>query len=188
IMAVGAIGNLAAQKGKISQSERAFIQNYLKITQEELVETLAKVGDDIWNKRPADGGWTVAECMEHIITAEGAIFMQLTKSLEAEANNELSTKAQDGWLLAKIADRGVKVNTPLPPAGNGKSKSEMLAEFESSRSNIAEFLEDKSLQLRNHFGRSPYGPADAYQLLIVIAGHSMRHTSQIVEILSELES
>ena len=177
-----------AQKGTISTEEGIFIKNYLNITADNLLATLEKVEADEWNKRPEKGGWTIAECTEHIILAEAALWQQIQAALAQEADNTLSTKEIDGWLLAKVTDRGVKVQTPLNPKGNGKTKTEMVSEYKASRKKILGLLKDTNLPLRNHFGRSPYGAADAYQLFIIIAGHSMRHDLQINEILAAIGS
>lgn len=173
-------GPLTGQSGKISKEERAFLVDYLKVTQQDLISTLHDLSETEWLAKPADGGWSPAECMEHIVQAEKAVFMQVKKALEAPAGTD-DLSARDGWLLSKIADRGNKVITPLPPAGREQSKTKLIEAFEASRSTIYSFLENKKLPLRTHYGKSPYGKADAYQLMLVIAGHGMRHTNQILE-------
>ncbi len=186
LLATFASNKSFGQKGKISNDERTFILDYLKITEDNLLETLINTSEEQWNYKPANGGWSVAQCMEHIIIAENAVFQQLKTAMAAEADHSLNTKHEDGWLLAKVSDRGVKVNTPLPPASKTIDRNEMMVALKDSRKTIRNYLEDKSLPLRTHFGKSPYGPADGYQLLIVIAAHSMRHHAQILEVLNEL--
>lgn len=171
---------MSAQSGKISKEDRSFLVDYLEVTQQDLLHTLNDLSEAEWLAKPADGGWSPAECMEHIVQAEKAVFMQVKKALrEPGGSDDLS--ARDGWLMCKITDRGNKVNTPLPPSGKEQSKTKLIAAFNASRKEIFSFLGDKKLPLRSHYGKSPYGKADAYQLLLVIAGHSMRHTNQILE-------
>lgn len=169
-----------AQSGKISKEERVFLINYLETTQTELLTAVNEIGESEWLAKPADGGWSPAECMAHILMAEQAVFKQVKKALANPAGTD-DLKARDGWLLSKITDRGNKVKTPLPLVMKNPSKSEMLVAFNASRKSIYDFLAHKKLPLRQHYGRSPYGKVDAYQLFIVIAGHSMRHTNQILE-------
>lgn len=171
---------LMAQSGKISKEERVFLINYLQTTQAELVTTVSEMSESDWQAKPAEGGWSPAECMAHILMAEQAVFKQVKKALASPAGKE-DLKARDGWLLSKITDRGTKVKTPLPLVMNNSSKSEMLTAFNTSRKSIYDFLANKKLPLRQHYGRSPYGKVDAYQLLVVIAGHGMRHTNQMLE-------
>lgn len=179
LLAFGLV-QLHGQSGKISKEERAFLVNYLKVTQADLIAIVNNLSEAEWLAQAADGGWSPAACMEHIVQAEKAVFMQVKKALESPAGEE-DLSLRDGWLLSKITDRGNKVQTPLPPSGKESSKAKLLEAFEASRREIYSFLEDKKLPLRNHYGKSPYGKADAYQLLIVLAGHGMRHTNQILE-------
>lgn len=174
------IFQLSAQSGKISKEDRSFLVNYLEVTQQDLLQSLNDLSEAEWLTKPADGGWSPAECMEHIVQAEKAVFMQVKKALKEPAGKD-DLSARDGWLMCKITDRGNKVQTPLPPSGKEQSKTTLIAAFNASRAEILRFLEDKKLPLRTHYGKSPYGKADAYQLMLVIAGHSMRHTNQILE-------
>lgn len=176
---------LHGQAGKISKGEYTFLVNYMKVTQADLIKTVQDLSDVEWHAQPADGGWSPAMCLEHIVQAEKAVLAQVKKALAGPAGEE-DLSLRDGWLLSKITDRGNKVKTPLPLSGKVSSKTKLLAEFEASRAAIYAFLADKKLPLRNHYGKSPYGRADAYQLLLVLAGHGMRHTNQILETVSLL--
>ena len=172
----------------ISMEEKIFLTNYLQQTQSDLTETIYSLSDQEWAYRPEDGGWTIKECLEHIIQTEVLVFEQIKKALKEPADPAQSTKQLDAWLIAKVSDRGVKVKTPLPQKPSQKTKADLLSEFEKSRPNIAQFLEKDKMPLRAHFGKSPYGPADAYQLFLVISAHTMRHHHQIIEILNEVRS
>ncbi len=51
---------------------------------------------------------------------------------------------------------------------------------------ISEFIRTTQLDLRNHFRIFPApGEVDMYQVLLVMAAHNQRHTSQMVEVLAE---
>ncbi len=177
-----------SKKGKISEEELTFLNDFMDASINELTETLNKVGEEEWNVQPQDGGWSAAHCMEHMLLAEIALFGQIKAALAEPANNEMSTRQKDAWLITRIADRGVKVKTPLPPKGNGKSKDQMLAELKAHRNEVKKFLKNRDLELRNHFGKSPYGPADCYQIFLVMAAHTLRHSAQINEVLNEIQA
>lgn len=170
----------------LSKEERAMLVNFLQETEKNLADELREITQEQWTYRPADGGWTPAECMSHILLAELALFDQVRQALREPAKRELSTKHQDAWLIGKVSDRGTKVKTPLPPKEVDRSPQEMLAEFLEVRKDIDTFLQDKRLPLRHHFGRSPYGPADAYQIFLVLSAHTMRHHHQIKEVIAEM--
>ena len=174
-------------QGTISKEEHRFITDYLKRTEADMIYTLRGIDERIWTKKSSTDSWSPAECAEHVLLAERGLMAQIKKALAGESGQD-DLRANDAWLIGKISDRGVKVQTPLNPKHGQIKKEEVIRELQASRAEILEFLKDDSLGLRNHYGRSPYGKADVYQLLIVVAGHSMRHTAQIQEILNALKS
>lgn len=175
---------LLAQNGRISKQEQLFLLDYLELTKTNIINTLNDLDESQWTYKPAGGGWSIQECTEHILLAEEAVFGQVQQALTAEANNDLSTKNKDAWLISKISDRSTKVKTPLEPNGDLRSKSDAIKALTTSRAELEKYLRNDKLELRNHFGKSPYGSADAYQLFLVIAAHSMRHHSQMMEVLA----
>jgi hypothetical protein len=48
---------------------------------------------------------------------------------------------------------------------------------------VLNYIQQTPLEtFRNHISDSPFGPVDAYQSMLFIAGHSARHTLQIEDI------
>ncbi|XOV94356.1 MAG: DinB family protein [Bacteroidota bacterium] len=179
-----AMYELKAQ-GTIDQTERSFITSYLQVTFEETKKILESTDDNLWNYQPKDEGWTIGECMEHIVLAEKAVFMQVKAALKGEADQEKSLKRRDGLVISYAVDRGKKVITPLPPESVSMDQMGYLEAFRLSRQEIMSFLANESLELRSHFGKSPFGEVDAYQLILIIAAHGQRHTAQMKEIIGE---
>ncbi|MEQ9403415.1 MAG: DinB family protein [Cyclobacteriaceae bacterium] len=176
------------QNGKISSEERLLIKNSMTLATSQLVETLSKLSEDEWTRRPADGGWTVAECMEHIVMAMPRQLTQLEQTLAQPADNANDLKGNDAFVWMKILDRGVKFKTPLPPKSGNLSKAELLKTYEETASRFLKMLDDKGAQWRNHFGQTPFGQADGYQLMILVPGHILRHHSQILEVLNDIRT
>ncbi len=177
-----------SQKGRISDSEREFLENNYWTTTKLLESTLEGLSEADWKRRPASGGWSVAETMEHIILAMPAQLKGLQKALASESDQQVDLSSRDGWLLSKIADRGVKVKTPLEPEGAAMTKAEMLKVYQENGERFLEILSDRKTAFRHFYGQSPYGEVDAYQLMIFIPGHIQRHLSQIEEILRGFRS
>ena len=122
--------------------------------------------------------------MHHILTAEQGLFQNIKALLEQAPKDGSHLKKNDAWLIGKINDRGRKVKTPLDNHPEVMPREQAIAAFKNSREQIIEFLQNEQLPLRNHIGKSPYGPADTYQLFLVIAAHGLRHHAQILEVLS----
>ncbi|MEM8969807.1 MAG: DinB family protein [Bacteroidota bacterium] len=173
-----------SQDGTVSEFERTFLIDYLERTQSDMLELVTSLDEKTWSTKPSDGGWSVGEIVEHITSAENAVFGSIQEALAAPAQ-DMNLRKNDAWLLSKVNDRGVKVSTPLPTQESNKSKEEVLKEYKNTRAETLKFLSNDELPLRNHFGKALYGSADAYQLFLIIGGHNMRHTAQITETLDE---
>ncbi|MCR9253491.1 MAG: DinB family protein [bacterium] len=168
-----------------NDAEIEFLFNYLDESYNHLSSTLSAIDDDLWTYKPKDGGWSIAECVDHIWVAENGIFMGMQKSLEADADNSKNLKPRDGLVVTFVSDRGKVTNTPLPAPAPSMTKEEFMKSLADSRMQIKEFLTNNRDQLRNHFGQAPFGEVDTYQLGLVVAGHGMRHTAQIKQIIGE---
>ncbi len=173
------------QEGTINDTERDFLRNYLNVSLEMTKQALQDVDKELWAYKPSGGGWSIGECMEHIMLAENALFKQVQGSLQKPANNDKFLARKDGFVITKTTDRGKKVTTPLKPQTVSMSKKQYIKTLENSRETIISFIQDPAVELRNHFGKSPFGEVDTYQLILIIAGHGMRHTAQIQEVIEE---
>ena len=174
-----------AQPGLINSTELDFLQNYLQASLGETQKVLSTIDDSLWLYRPRSGGWSIAECMEHIMLAEEAVFEQLKKALSDDAVEGRSLRNRDGLVITFAVDRGKKVKTPLPPKTISATRQEYLEALKKSRTEIVAFLSNPGLPLRSHFGRSPFGEVDAYQLALIIGAHGLRHTAQMKEVIGE---
>lgn len=177
-----------AQTGTISEQERIFLLNNWEVTKAELMATIEKVSESEWTKRPSDSGWSVAECFEHIVIAMPAQMGGAQQSLNKNAEPEKDLRHLDGFLLSKMTNRGTAFPTPLPPREGDISKADLLKRFSELDKQLKAMINDKSAAYRTHFGPSPFGEADSYQLLLLTSGHVLRHTFQIQEVLRELNS
>ena len=177
-----------AQTGTITEHERTFLLENWEVTKSELITSLEKVSEENWTKRPADGGWSVAECFEHIVIAMPAQMGGIRQSLKKAANKTKDLSHLDGYLLSRMTNRGTAFPTPLPPREGDISKADLLKRFTELERQFLTMANNENASYRNHFGPSPFGEADAYQLLLLTSGHVLRHTFQIQEVLKEINS
>ena len=180
--------SFSAHSQTMSDSERLFIVDYLERTQYDLLQSLDSVDEKSWYQVPADGGWSIAQIVEHIVMAEQAVFNGAAEALKQSPEELMDLRANDAWLLSKINDRGRKVTSPLVPSGEMKSKETLIRRFKEVRANTLNYVQTTQDKVRAHYGTSPYGPADVYQLLMVIGGHNMRHNAQVLETLEEIQT
>ena len=91
----------------------------------------------------------------------------------------------DEDLYKAIASRTNKVQTSeafKPEQAPWKTTAEALEAFKEKRSALIKYTKTTTDDLRNHVGQTPLGYLDAYQMLILLAAHTKRHTMQIEEI------
>ena len=58
-------------------------------------------------------------------------------------------------------------------------------QFKAKRKESIKFVKSTDQDLRNHYYEFPFGLVDTYQVMLFMAGHSIRHTEQIKEIMTQ---
>jgi hypothetical protein len=144
-----------------------------------------------WNFKPAPERWSVAECSEHIALSEGYIFGFVSeKIMKAPANPEKreAAKGKDEVLVKMLQDRSHKATAPEPldPAKHGAmTPEESVKLFLDGRAHTIEYVKTTQEDLRDHLFDHPVpaiGTLDSYQWILLISGHTRRHTAQILEV------
>ena len=131
--------------------------------------------------KPADGGWSALECVEHVATAETRMFRRLTQSVAVE--EELSREREPA-LYTRLATRGRKFEAPehVRPTGRYATFGEAVGAFLDARERTVKWLDSCDFDLRRRSVVHPLlGPASAYELILIMAAHPARHARQIQE-------
>ena len=91
--------------------------------------------------RPAPAQWSVLDCVEHIVVAEGRFLGWLQNPSADEAPP--MDKPKEAKLLLGVASRSQRVNAPEPvhPTGRFATLAEALAQFDATRANSIRFAE-----------------------------------------------
>lgn len=143
-----------------------------------------------WNFKPAPDRWSVAECAEHIALSEDFIFGfvtdQVMKSPAAPEKRD-AVKGKDDLIVKILQDRSHKAKAPEPidPTKRPMPPEDSVKQFLASRAHTIEYMKTTQDDLRNHFADHPapaIGTLDAYQWILLISGHTRRHTLQILEV------
>lgn len=167
--------------------DKAFLLDYFQKTSDNLLKNLNGLSEAQLQFKPAPDRWSVGQCVEHIILTEEMLFGMTAKLMQKAGNperkEEIKVNEQD--LIKGIIDRSQKVQAPkeLQPKGSYSSATAAVEAFKAQRDIVIEYIEKSSVKaLRDHVTDSPFGPVDAYQSLLFIAGHCARHTVQIEEV------
>ncbi|HEV2688748.1 MAG TPA: DinB family protein [Bryobacteraceae bacterium] len=177
---------LAADGGAMNDAERAFLVSQMEQSKKAFLASIEGVTAAQWKFKPAPTVWSVAECAEHIILAEDYLFGASQGILkgEAVARPATSSAEQDQKLAAMVGDRSKKATAPEPivPSGKFNTPEEAAKAFTERRDKSLAYARSTTDELRTHVTKGPLGMMDAYQMLLLMATHTGRHTAQIREV------
>ena len=173
----------------ISKKERKYGTTLMKDTKNDILKSIKGLSDAQLDFRAAPDKWSVKECVYHIAGAEKLLWSLLEGTMKAPANPEKRTeiKVTDEQFVKMMEDRSMKAQAPEPiqPKNTGyKSLDEALDDFKKNRAEHIQYLKTTTEDLRNHVVQLPFGYIDCYQLCLMIAAHSNRHTQQLKEVIA----
>jgi uncharacterized damage-inducible protein DinB len=188
ISILSALPAMAADGGALNDAERAFLIEQMEMSKKAFLASISGISEAQWTFKPAPNVWSVQECAEHIVLSEtfiSGLAQQLMKT-PAVDRPEKSNAEFDHQLATMIQDRSHKATAPEPidPAGRASTLTPEGAAkaFSEKRAQNEEYVKTTSDELRTHVGPGPVGPMDAYQVLVLMATHTARHTAQIKEV------
>jgi hypothetical protein len=168
--------------------ERQLVVDQLTASQERLLGLVRGLTTDQWAFRPAEGRWSIGECVEHVVRVENRVLGLIAKKLQEgapEPEKRDTSRAKDALVAQAIPDRTIRREAPEPvrPTGQWPDANELLAEFERTRQRTTEFAATTQGDLRSYFvPHMALGELDCYQWLLVLSLHGARHAQQIEEI------
>jgi hypothetical protein len=172
----------------VSQADKDRALAYLESTKKGVVDATRGLSDVQWNFKPAPDRWSIAEVMEHLAAAEDMIRgmdqEQVMKSPAIAPRDPAELKKIDDGVLAQVPDRSRKISAPEPlkPTNRFGSPADAEKHFLESRAVTEQYLKTAT-DLRGHAIDSPMGvKLDGYEWILLIAGHTERHTKQMLEV------
>lgn len=171
----------------LSGKERKSAIGLMKDTKSDVFKCVKGLSNAQLNFKPDPDRWSVKECVYHIAISEKNLWDLLEKAMKSQPNPEKRTeiKITDDDLIAGLESRNTKVKTieTLEPKNTPyKSVNEALESFKNNRNDHIKYMKLTTEDLRNHVVQMSFGWLDCYQLCLMIAAHSNRHTKQIDEV------
>jgi hypothetical protein len=177
-----------AAEGAMTEAERAYLLEQLETSKSGMIASIQGLTDAQWKFKPAPNVWSVQECAEHIILAEEYILngAQQVLKLPAVPRLDSATAEADRKLVAGVQDRSKKATAPeaIVPGAKFATPADAIREFTARREKTIAYVKSTNDDLRVHAAPGPAGKMDAYQFLLLLASHSVRHTLQIKEVQS----
>src|SRR5580704_16351263 len=175
----------------LTQEERDRAVAELEGSKKAFLDATKGLSTAQWSFKAAPERWSVAECSEHIALSEGFIFGLVSERImKAPANPEKrdAARGKDELIIKMMQDRSHKATAPEPidPAKHGiMAPEESVKLFLDNRGHTIEYIKTTQEDLRDHLSDHPVpaiGMLDGYQWIMLISGHTRRHTLQILEV------
>jgi hypothetical protein len=184
---LAALGTLAAEP--LSQRDRDYAMSALHASRKALIDAAGRLSEAQAKFKAGPDRWSIFEITEHLAMTESFLkgyALSTLKTPAAPEKREL-VKGKDEAMLKGVTNREQKVQAPAPlaPKATFASVAAALDAFQAERMKTIQYVESTSDALRDHFVDKfgPTGaPADAYQILLLLAGHTDRHVAQILEV------
>jgi DinB family protein len=177
-----------ASEPTMSAEERAKAIKLLKDSEQETLGALEKLSDEQLKFKAAPDKWSILDICEHILLGEGLIFGAVDRALATQPNPEweTKTKGKTEFVEKAVVNRTVKVKAPEEIVPSGKlTREEIIAKYKEVRGKTLKFTEETQLPLKSHTLEHPFpvfGTLNAYQWLLYVPLHNMRHNLQIAEV------
>jgi len=174
----------------MNDTDRASLLALLDEGSKALEDSTAGLSEEEAARRPARGGWTIAEVVEHVATSEEQMFIALTQRFR-----ELPEARQDAGNEKKIldaaTDRTRKFTSPEAsrPRGRFPSLAAALDHFRACRARAVNYVRECRDDQRRRTIKHPLaGVVTGYEYLLILARHPARHAAQIREHRSTISS
>ncbi len=170
----------------LTQKERDSLVQHLQKTRQAFLDSIAGVSDAQWTFKAGPDRWSIAEVAEHIAVSETTILQLVTDQiLKAPPTPANPNPIADEKLLALLQDRTSKFQAPemLKPTNRWATRDALTKDFMAARDKTMTYVKTTTDDLHGHSGPHPvFKMLDGYQWVLLISGHSARHTAQIEEV------
>jgi hypothetical protein len=170
----------------LTQADRDKLIQDLEHSRQVFLAAIADVRTEAqWNYKPAPDRWSVGECAAHIIAAEDYFRTNIAEALKSPPlPAQQQSNAGDAVISNMIRNRTQKFKAPGPlePAGKVTPKSQTIAAFEATRAKTLDYIRTTPDPLREHGSGTPPQVTSAYQMVLMLSGHTERHTAQLLEV------
>ena len=164
-------------------NDKSTLLAHLEHGPQALAAAMEGVTEEMAARVPNAGAWSLLGCVEHVAIVEQYLFARLAEAQPSP--DPVGHRGREARILARGPDRTTKVAAPenAHPTGRYNTLSEAWESFLKARSATILFVESNTADLRALATTHPViGPVNAFEMLLMIAIHPLRHAHQIEEI------
>jgi hypothetical protein len=170
----------------LTQQERDSLLKHLQQTREAFLGSISGLSEAQWTFKAGPDRWSIAEVAEHIAISETTILHLVTDQImKGPAVPRNPDSVSDEKLLGWLLDRTSKFQAPeiLKPTHRWPTRDALTKDFIAARETTAAYVKTTTDDLHGHAGSHPvFKMLDGYQWVLLLSGHSARHTAQIEEV------
>lgn len=195
VFALGGIAVAAdAPDGNLSADEKAEMVKLLDDSLDRFMGLITGLTDEQWNFKQNEDRWSVGQCAEHIVRSERALLKSAQDAMENPADADWAKKTEGKAQLIRDVmpnrnpggEGGATAPQEIRPTENwGRGK--VIEEYYKVRGEVRAFAETVAFEqpIKQHILVHPFpvfGDLSAYDWLIYVPLHTVRHSKQIVEV------
>ncbi len=171
-----------------TDADRTYLLAGLDSTLNMILEKVAGMDEDQWNRQSDPNRWSAALIVEHLITHDELFYREvrvLTGLPEMPPVPDSLFSTDDRILsYSEINDRN-RGTAPsyLEPLGRWCTKEDALNAYSRVRNALIRFVQTTDKDLRRYYTSSGRGPTqyrDLHQLLLISISHTARHYEQLL--------
>lgn len=170
----------------MGEQERQEMLRLLSEGTEELTASATGIEEAEAGRRPAGGGWSVLDCLEHVAVTEEALLARIrnaTRAPEPQPN-----PGREAKIRSRALDRSRFIAAPdlVLPGGRFAQAGQALGQFLSARAETVQWVETFAEDPRSWVTTHPLvrSPVNCWEMLLMIALHPKRHAKQIRDLRS----
>lgn len=185
LLALGTLLTAASAAQTLTQVEREHAVQYLNETRNGVIQAVKGLSDAQWKFKPGPDRWSIAEIVEHLALTEDLISQKVLVNLKTApaGSADRDPKQVDAMILKAMPDRTTKYQAPQPIVPTGRwTPSQALNHLLESRAQTIVLFQSLPDPRQHVIAHPAFGPLDGYEWVVAAAGHSARHTQQILEV------
>jgi uncharacterized damage-inducible protein DinB len=173
----------------MNSDDRSRLLDLLHSSTSALKDAVRNVSDAEACKKPAEGCWSILECIEHVAVVDRLS----TKRIKSGKliDEPIIDKPREEMIMTGLPARETRFAAPefARPQGKFRTVQDALRAFSASRERVDAFVRENAADLRRLELTHPVlGPISGYEAVLVIAAHGLRHRNQIEEIKTALQA
>ncbi|MEP1151808.1 MAG: DinB family protein [Balneola sp.] len=148
------------------------------------VELIKNTPDELFNSKPDEDTWSIAENVEHIVRSEFGIARLFKGTTEKDPDRASDKIISDMKTRFSNRTNKVKAGGVVLPTEGEKSKDDLIGKFLHSRTQVTELIKTQDLDdICTQFAHPVLGKLTRKEWIYFNIVHAERHMEQIKELI-----